>query len=113
MMQSINRAVLRKALYRASLLRLVIVGASAFVLLFVAALGLPATAPEWQRILLFIGGTHVVLGITTIGMCRRMVKCPFCRKSLWPVCCNDQKPGSIKVRDDVHCCPHCKVSITD
>jgi hypothetical protein len=107
---AISRANLMRRMVHAATLRFWITLASFAVTLFVipvffAAMGIDPKKPASAFIL--FGVPTVVYRICTINICRESVRCPFCGKSLWSCGTGNFKVRRLRIKSDVHACPHC------
>lgn len=109
---SISRSDLHRRLITFALLRSLLT-----MLAAVGGICLVPSIPEMPRgpsELVFLAGLGVagiVCWVFTVLICRRVVTCPFCTKSLWSCGTGNFKPRRMEVRDDVSSCPNCGVPI--
>jgi hypothetical protein len=110
-MESISRAWLQRRLGVAALIRSWITLPSALGVVYLLSLfpGIDRDRFVCLIVFLFFSIPMLIGWLVTVCICRRMVKCPYCRHSLWECGTGNFKPRRMKVRDDVQQCPNCGV----
>ena len=108
----ISRSDLQRSLVRAAVVRSLISLVFFTVYLLCLAATLPPTVARsgWMLVWLF-GPPSVIVWLITKTLCRTMVVCPACGKSLWRCGTGNFKPRRMRVRDDAKSCPHCEAAI--
>jgi hypothetical protein len=101
---------LYQKLVRATQVRAVITLASAPVAILAWTL-IPGIQNQVTVLVALFGVPLFVGWLTTMLLCRRMVRCPVCSQSLWEVGTGNFKARRVRIKDNVTCCPHCGAEI--
>src|SRR5262245_49567512 len=106
--QPISEEWLHKRLVRTAQLRSRIT-LSSLILPVVLIGAIPALADKANilPVLLLFGIPCFVDWIVTVYVCRPMVTCPSCGKSLWQCGTGNFKPRRMRIKEGVNQCPHC------
>jgi hypothetical protein len=114
--ESISRSDLHKRLVIAAVVRSLLTMLSSFATFFLVAaisliLDIPQNVAQVIFVVVFISFPLVICWIVSVQICRRMVRCPCCAKSLWSCGNGAFKPRRMRLKDDAFACPHCGVPI--
>lgn len=107
----ISRDWLCKKLVRTAQVRSVITLSSSLVAMCSWGYLPVALKNGWTAMGAVFGVPLLVCWISTIALCRRMVKCPVCGESLWQMGSGSFKPRRMIIKANVDSCPHCGAPI--
>jgi hypothetical protein len=117
--RTISRSYLLKRLALAAQLRAAITMLSQVLAMFFASAVFQATGIRSERgaaallLLSVVGGCALASWACTKKICLPFVKCPSCGNSLWSCGSGNFKPRRMRIKKDVHGCPHCGIPFSE
>jgi hypothetical protein len=112
--RTISRSWLLERLAHAGWVRAIVALSSEVVALVVlgplsGATGLePKDMGELTGVFVVFGVPLLVCWAVTVKYCRRFVSCPHCGGSLWSCGTGSFKARRMRIKKDMHSCPHCR-----